>query len=59
MLIEVYSEEDKSYLLSKGYKLVAFMVNKTIFSCKDIKYDDLKDVNYKVVKNYIIKVVIT
>ena len=51
MLIEVYSEEDKDYLLSKGYKLVAFMVGiKAVFSCKDIKYDDLKDVKYKVVK---------
>ena len=52
MLIEVYSEKDKNYLLDKGYKLVSFMVenNKAIFSCKNIKYDDLKDVNYKVVK---------
>ena len=50
MLIEVYSEADKDYLLSKGYKLVAFMVKKAIFSCKNIKYDDLKDVKYKVVK---------
>ena len=52
MLIEVYSEKDKNYLLDKGYKLVSFMVenNKAIFSCKNIKYDDLKDVNYKFVK---------